>query len=235
MGHAEVEWSGTGRRMIEVRAAFVIVVVAACGGTRTSQAPVVANHAPPAPDASVRPERVPEGDESKDESCEPSGDTAVRVAGRDYTARLVTCDLGEEHPNGDEAAEQGFVIHHKRADLVLDRAGDEITTTLGEWDNGWEDGSSWILIGALGDGAVVVEANSYGPADGLDGESAVLQVMAVRGPAWEKVYETSAPEIEAKIAGGVATLETRDQSGDKTLELRWDGVRVDERDVTSAP
>src|SRR5437763_1399448 len=103
--------------------------------------------------------------------------------------------------------------------------------------------------------AVVVEASGDGPTDGLDGLTATVQVMAVRGAAWDKVYSTQSSIIDARVADGVATLLTCDPparatpigggscdqgaarfDGDgKTLELRWDGERVDERDVTAAP
>jgi hypothetical protein len=235
-----------------VKATIALIVLwAACGQVARAPAPAIANHAPPEIDAGA-----PSADiDAADEECTAGDPITVRVAGRDDTARIETCVGTEEHHHGED-----WVSQDARAELVLDRGdgGDPVTVELAQWETNMEDTLRVTLIGALrsasGEEAVVIENDSSGPGEGLSGDGAALIVYAVRGDAWEKVHEVDSNVIEATISKDrrVATVETCAMNdagpgngsgggachfdGDgKTIELRWDGERVDETDVSAAP
>jgi hypothetical protein len=180
------------------------------------------------------PAHVDAGSATPDEvgACAVMASLSMRVAGRNAPVRLLVCELGEQHPYGDERAADGFVLRDRRADLVLDRVGDPVTTTLATWQDSWQRGGAWTLVGVLvapgGEGAMVVKGESNRPSPDLVGVDSVLRVMAVRGGVWEVVHQTEAPVVYPRLSadGRVLTVDTCDDGDGATFELRWDGQAV---------
>jgi hypothetical protein len=225
-----------------VKVMVFFVAAAACGHAAPAPAPI-ANRAPSEIDA------APAEVDAADEECSQGESITVRVAGRDGSARLDQCVGTEEHHHGED-----FVSHDARADLVLDRDGAPVTTTVAEWETGMEDTLTSTLAGALrsksGEEALLVLNESNGPGEGIGGEGAALLVYAVRGDAWEKVHEVDANQIKVNVSSdrrvatvGTCTMDPAgpgagsggggcDDDGDgKTIELRWDGEQVDEHEL----
>ena len=221
---------------------MIFVALAACGHAAPAPAPI-ANRAPPEIDA------APPEPDAPDEECTRGESITVRVAGRDEEARLDTCVGAEEHHHGED-----WVSHDARAALVLDRDGGPVTTEVADWETDMEETLTPSLAGALrsksGEEAVLVLNESSGPGEGVAGYGAALLVYAVRGDAWEKVHEVDANQIKVSVSAdrAVATVGTCEvdpagpgagsggggcsNDGDgTTYELRWDGERVDQREL----
>jgi hypothetical protein len=230
------KWRGWFTRWLDMRAIVagvgVGVACAACGArpaaSRAVPRPAVASTPMPARvDAGSASDEVGDGG-----ACAVAASLPMRVAGHNAPVRLLVCELGEQHPCGDERAADGFVLRDRRADLVLDRVGDPVTTTLATWQDSWQRGGAWTLIGVLvapgGEGAMVVKGESSGPSPDLAGVDSVVRVMAVRGGVWEVVHQTEAPVVDPRLSadGRVLTVDTCDDGDGATFELRWDGQAV---------
>ncbi|HTJ41454.1 MAG TPA: hypothetical protein VL463_05135 [Kofleriaceae bacterium] len=244
---------------------------AACGSAKP--APTVLANKPAPIDAGAAAASEEEVDAAPDEgtgegegedvvyepTCDSGESQTVIVAGKDSPAHIETCTTGEQQAS---QTDPGLVYKDRVATLVIEPPGvDPVSHELATWQDGWEDGQSYSLVGVLksrgrGDGVLLIESSSYGPADGLNGVSAGLSVMAFANGEWQEVHTMSAAVIEVSMSkdGRVATVDTCDPpakgtgtgcdnlttpggyDGDgRTFELRWEGGRVKQRDVTAKP
>jgi hypothetical protein len=249
-----------------MRAAWIAIALAACGHAARTAPPPLANTPPPTTtdagvvaeaadeDAATDPDAEDADDDAFQPECTPGDALPMHVDGKDTPVHLDVCTTGE-HREG--PPDSGFVLHDRTATLVLDRA-EPLRTTVADWQDGWEDGSTYTLVGVLrahggGDSAVLIAVSSYGPADGLDGVNGALLVYAVQDGAWQQVHTVDARVVTARIAKNqrYATVETCDPpaqgtgtgggacehyDGDgRTFALRWEGGKIREYDVTSTP
>ena len=103
------------------------------------------------------------------------------------------------------SAADGFIIHHRKAVLVATTPQGELPIEIALWDDGWEMGETWTLVGVLSappktNGAVVLRSDGSGPAPGIEARQGSLRVMTVRHGEWQEAFLRNANVIEATIA-----------------------------------
>ncbi len=169
------------------------IVVVACGPKPATER--IGNAATPV-DAAVA---------SAPGACEDGGVATMTLEGAEVPIALRICTEGEEHPYGEEKAADGFIIHHRKAVLVATTPQGELPIEIALWDDGWEMGETWTLVGVLSappktNGAVVLRSDGSGPAPGIEARQGSLRVMTVRHGEWQEAFLRNANVIEATIA-----------------------------------
>ncbi|MCE9578196.1 MAG: hypothetical protein K8W52_34035 [Deltaproteobacteria bacterium] len=188
----------------DIGAVAVAVGLAACGPRAAP--PTLANAAPtPVTPAPAKP---PDG-------CEATGSGMMTLEGAQVPIELLFCTLGSDAPYGPEKAEDGFVLYHRKAVLVAHAPTGDLSTEIALWDDGWEMGEVWTLVGVFAappktNGAVVLRSDGNGPAPGIEGRQGSLRVMTVRHGEWEEAFLRNANVIDVSMTPDLVTAESCD-------------------------
>jgi hypothetical protein len=234
--------------MRKVRCVVVLVGLAACGSKRPPVAigNGVVESNEPTPSAVV----------AEPAGCTVQATGTMILDGASAPIELRVCTSGHDYPYGEEKAEDGFVIYHRTAVLVARPGKGELTMQVGEFDDGWESGETWKLIGVVPgpgktSGAVALQSDGTQPEPGLGGHHVGVHVLAVVHGAWQAVFEREANAVDAWPVDSTLHVESctvgsgtgpgsganagacRDHGPDEAVEarsyvLRWDGAAITE-------
>ena len=208
-----------GRSTARWSAGWLAIVV---GCAPTTPAVKVAS---PAPAPAARYEPVLEA------GCE-HGDQLAFAPG--ITVEIATCSDAEKHDPNDP----DLTTVDRSAMLVLHGRKPE-PFELGTWEQGWEWGGSWELLGVLrGDAGNAVISLESGQSE--DSRHSRVHVHAVVAGAWREVFAAlDADDIDVTIAADDRSASVSYCDGDDTgeacredptrlhvAELRWDGQRI---------
>lgn len=156
--------------------------------------------------ADLESEETEDGYELVSESPALAGSFSARGKSEQIVLREYS---GPSKAQSEEAAEQGFEITPRRAELVLlDARGNALAFyTVREWENGWEWGSSVALegvfpLGKTGRSAIVITEQSHGEGPGLDSRSQRVVLIEVdENLDFAEIWSESANEVSLTIAG----------------------------------
>jgi hypothetical protein len=155
--------------------------------------------------------------EPEEETCESTEqDVDLRGPSQSDKVSLVTCS--QKNPTTPEREEAGFITYARRAQLEVSIKGKKLEFSLGEWEQGWEWGSSATVLGVVrlgktGKEAIVVSRHSSVEGDGLDCNSAEVKIVGLQEGELRELWSTHADEIRASFEEGRLRLETRDLEG----------------------
>jgi hypothetical protein len=174
-----------------------LVLAAACGGKAKPAVTTIANQ-DTGGDAYGGDTYA--GDDDDENCTETEGEIGRWVDDPTESASLYVC-TGEQSSSSDEAAEEGFYTTAMTARLVATDADAKTLadTEILSWDNGWEWGADFSVLGSLDDGhgprGLVVDNHGYDEAGVAD----TIQVWVVVDGAWTNVWEQSGTTVEVSI------------------------------------
>lgn len=138
-----------------------------------------------------------------DEDCTDSEAQVGRFVTNDGESATLKVCRGEQHVADGNTAEDGFVTYDMTARLVVDGADGTVLVDdqIDAYDNGWEWGNDYVVLGELADprgvAAIVVVNKAYDETGGRD----TLTVWVVAHGAWSSAWSENATSIEAEPDG----------------------------------